>query len=891
MMKGLLTILFSVLLPLIGLAQQNALTAKIDSLVVSADYAGAKKLILPLTLEGNVAARAIWANRSAELTIMQGELDEAESALLKIENVNDPFIIAITKTNLGFLYLNKARNDLALENLQQALTLFQDSEKRNTMEAAKCLANLGLLYWSTGKLAQARENGQIALQIRQHLKGENSEEVAASYNDLGLVYAQTDMDKALEYYEKALAVYLQIHGKEHPKIAIASTNIGFMYRQLKLYGDAVNNFENAENIWKKIYPAGHPNQALALVNLGITYQEMGDKKAAMGYFEKALAMYKKSYGDKHPDISFVLNQIGVLNLRDNRYTESAQNFQDAICANSIAFQSREITRNPKVNAYYNGKNLLYSLRLKAEALEGRHFGKTLKFEDLSLALNCLQSCDTLIDDIRYHSSDENDKIELGVAANEVYEDGVRISATMSEMSVHPRKHLEIAFYFAEKSKAAVLQESIADAEAKSFAGIPGTLLDEEKTLKASIALLSQKLAQKPGADEERLLREQEFNATRQYESFIQRLEKGYPDYFNLKFNHVAPTIADLQGLAGPNTALACYFIAEKNQRLYTFIITRNRFKVYQSTLPPDFDKTIKGFNNSLYYTVPESYRESSAILSGLLLRGVPLAQKDLVIIPAGRLSTIPFEALSTRKLRAGYDYSQGHFLAQQVAISYEFSAGLLLQKSKSERQPQKPTIFLCAPIDFPEKDNLDDLPGTDQEVNNIAKLFPGGSLVAKHADANEGLVKSGTLKDYKYLHFATHGVVDEKSPELSRIFLQPAASEDGNVFSGEIFNLKLNADLAVLSACQTGLGKYSKGEGVIGLSRALVYAGAKSIMVSYWSVADESTSELMTDFYRELLKQPMPNYREALQLAKVSMIRNKKYAAPYYWAPFVLIGF
>lgn len=888
-MRRFVVILLLSFLASTGFCQQKELYTRIDSLIVVANYDEAKKLIQPLLEGGDPTTRAIWLNRSAELTIMQGKLDKAEGELNSVKSNNEPFIEAITKTNLGFLYLNKARNDLALENLQQALTLFQDSGNRNTEEAAKCFANLGLLYWSTGKLNQALENGLMSLQIRQKLKGENSEEVAASYNDLGLVYAQSDVDKALEYYEKALSVYEKIHGKDHPKIAIASTNIGFMYQQLKLYGDAVNNFETAEAIWKKIYPGGHPNQALALVNLGLTYKIMGDKKAARGYFEKALTLYKTSYGNKHPDISNVLNQIGSLQTGDNLYNEAIQSFQDALCANSPSFSLKDITKNPRVNEYYNGKVLLYSLRLKAEALESRHFGKTLRFDDLALALNCLKACDTLIDDIRYHSSDENDKIELGVSANEVYEDGVRIAQTMSEMTIQSSRYRQTAFYFAEKSKSAVLQESIADAEAKSFAGIPAKLLDEEKNLKATTALVSQKLSQKPGIDEEKILRERLFSANREYEGFIQNLEKNYPDYYNLKFNRVTPSIPELQRILDPNTAIVCYFIAE--EKLYTFIISHNKFKIYHSALPANFDRMIKGFNNSLYYTVPESYKESSNVLSKLLLRGVSLTYKDIIIIPAGRLSTMPFEALSVSKLPVTYNFSDAGFLAERVGISYEFSAGLLLQKSKSTRQQQLPSIFLCAPISFPEKDNLDDLPGTDQEVTNIAQLFASKSLVAKHSEANEGLVKSGKLADYRYLHFATHGVVDETSPELSRIFLQSTPLEDGNVFSGEIFNLTLNADLAVLSACQTGLGKFSKGEGVIGLSRALVYAGARNIMVSYWSVADESTSELMTDFYKELLRQPVPNFREALQQSKLKMIRNKKYSAPYYWAPFVLIGF
>jgi CHAT domain-containing protein len=147
------------------------------------------------------------------------------------------------------------------------------------------------------------------------------------------------------------------------------------------------------------------------------------------------------------------------------------------------------------------------------------------------------------------------------------------------------------------------------------------------------------------------------------------------------------------------------------------------------------------------------------------------------------------------------------------------------------------------------------------------------------------------LKDYSLIHLATHGIVDETSPELSRIYLQSdSEAEDGNLFAGEIYNLQLNANLVSLSACQTGLGKISKGEGVIGLSRALVYAGAKNIIVSFWSVADESTAELMTDFYKYLLENPSASYSSDLRQAKLGML-NSKYASPYYWAPFILIGF
>jgi CHAT domain-containing protein len=219
----------------------------------------------------------------------------------------------------------------------------------------------------------------------------------------------------------------------------------------------------------------------------------------------------------------------------------------------------------------------------------------------------------------------------------------------------------------------------------------------------------------------------------------------------------------------------------------------------------------------------------------------------------------------------------------------------MLEKSRQKQTSTSASIFLCAPVTFPEKDNLPDLPGTESEVTSIANLFAGknlGKALYTNQHADEALVKSGQLKNYSLLHFATHGIVDEKDPELSRIYLQPGENaEDGNLFAGEIYNLELNANLVTLSACQTGLGKISKGEGVIGLSRALVYAGARNVIVSFWSVADESTSELMKDFYRQLLENSSHGYSKDLRKAKLNLMRSEKYNAPYYWAPFILIGY
>ncbi|MEX1238270.1 MAG: CHAT domain-containing tetratricopeptide repeat protein [Cyclobacteriaceae bacterium] len=881
--------------PVFGQQREAELVQAVDNLLLNSQFTEALAL---LEKESPETSSVLLQNKKAEALTRNGNLEEAEtllrSVLARTELQRDDYLEAITKSNLGFLQLNQGRNDLAEGSLQASIRQFEEARKAESPETAQAFSYLGLVYMSQGKYAQAQEQLHRALSLRQAGKSSN-ELIAATYNDLGLVYSQTDKDKALDYFEQAGKMYVNLYGNEHPKNAIANINTGIVYRDLELYGDAVNNFETALRIWNAVYSRPHPAKAIALYNLGQTYVKLGDRKSAMAFYERARKMYEDCYGAKHPEVASVLNAIGNLQLADSDFTGALNTYQQALQANVPSFNNNDLKANPALKDYYHGTRLLHTLLFKAQAFESKYLGKSLKFSDLNEALNILTRCDSLIDQLRQHSTNESDKLLLGAMANEVYMDGVRIAYEASLNSLQKESFLRKTFYFAEKSKGAVLLESISESNAKSFAGIPVELLEEENNLKSALTLTAQKLAQKPVPEEEKILGGNSFALKRSYDAFIQKLEDQFPAYFNLKFNSAAPSIEQLQEMLNSKTALLSYFIDEKNSQLYIFLIQDDHFKVLLRPWSAEIDKYMTGLRNGLYFNEVQTFKQSAFALGHTLIPKIPSGISELVILPTGRLGLIPFETLLTRDAEKISDYGSMPFMLKRFSIRYEFSAGLILQKSKKTKPLSSPSIFLCAPVSFSQNPVLADLPGTAREVQEISKLFREKNLTSAaytHLQADEKQIKSGKLENYNYLHFATHGIVDESNPELSRIFLQSDGNvEDGSLYAGEIYNLHLNADLVTLSACQTGLGKIQKGEGVIGLSRALVYAGSRNIVVSFWNVADESTAILMKDFYQNVLRSPGSPYTTALHDAKLKMLETEPYSAPFYWAPFVLIGF
>ncbi|HYX42508.1 MAG TPA: CHAT domain-containing protein, partial [Pyrinomonadaceae bacterium] len=307
-----------------------------------------------------------------------------------------------------------------------------------------------------------------------------------------------------------------------------------------------------------------------------------------------------------------------------------------------------------------------------------------------------------------------------------------------------------------------------------------------------------------------------------------------------------------------------------------------------------------------------------------------LTNRRLLIVADGALNYVPFEALVTAP--GGVDYAALPYLVQTNEIIYAPSASVVAairQQKNSAAAASRGLLVVADPVFDPQdarvknqatadsalrdvavisavadvsgtqvdvgKFHLPRLEGTRLEAQQIAQLARTMGLapdVWLDFDANEANVKTRDISKYRVLHVATHGLLDTERPQFTGIVLSLVGNRenDGFLRTDEIFNLKLGAPLVMLSACETGLGRETRGEGVIGLTRAFMYAGAPTVGVSLWSVADKSTPDLMTDFYRRYLAKQPTTASAALRAAQQKMIASKQNSAPFYWAPFVLVG-
>ncbi len=841
---------------------------------------------------GNSRMYTLCKLGEADAHLSLGQIEIARSIATGTEKFvstlfkNDKPLVIKAKMVCGNAYLRSGRIDQALENLKDAESLLEEED----LEAAECYDDLGVIYTTNGNQELALQYLQKALAIRQS-NTEDQVLVADSYNNIGRVYLNDEPLQAIIYFNRALKIYTEQLGKTHPKVAVIYSNMAFANANQNNYNDALTYLDEVAQIYDAIYTTDHPNKAFTMNNQGRILEMKGDFPGALDYQNRALNMYLELYGDRHPEVANTYFLIGSVHQKTGDYPEAIASFQKSIYANLFDQDYTDIYSLPEIRDYFNADILLTSLQAKAQSLEAFHYSKTLKLKDINGALNTLIKCDELITQIRQIRFDEADKLKLGEIASQIYENGIGIATYLSERTFKKDHYLNLAFNFCERSKSSILLSAINDTNAKQFAGIPNSELAIEDSLKSEIGFLEQRLAQLDKEDEIQKVKIELLKYQNALRDFIGRLETRYPEYYDLKYNTELAGIPQIQSQLDDQSALLSYFIG--TDRVYIFQITND--KAHLHNLPKDerFNQLVSGFRNSIKFYVDETFTTTSFSLQNLLIPKLPDEINQLVIIPDAAIGSIPFEALVYEKNETNA-VRDNKYLINKFAMGYDYAATLFVNKSKNSTTSGQTGILLAAPVTFESNGQyLQQLPDSKKEIDEIEKLFSNAQMKTVSStgpQASEEMIKTIALSDFQFIHLATHGIVNQSKPELSRVFLCPGQTEDGSLYSGEIYNLKFNANLVTLSACETGLGQIAKGEGIVGLSRALQYAGAQNLIVSLWQVADKSTADLMIEFYNHSLNDSGNGYADDLRAAKLSLLRSEDYYNPYFWAPFILIG-
>ena len=471
------------------------------------------------------------------------------------------------------------------------------------------------------------------------------------------------------------------------------------------------------------------------------------------------------------------------------------------------------------------------------------------------------------------------------------------------------------FTYAEKSKARGLLDLLTESNADIRQGIDPDLLAEEQKLNREYSRVNSELQKRLSQPEDQraderitLLKAELKENDDRMEELKNQIIRRNPRYSELKYP-AAVTIAEFQQSL-PDADTLCIEYKVTAEAVFAWRITKDDFRLFKL----DIDKqTLTGKVNELLNTFREIMEEEVSVrraveLYALLLEPLLYGNRNkLLIIPDGILNYLPFETLVSGD--SGLPYDQVSFLIKKYNIYYAQSATVFHNQKKYEKEDHSSAAGLLAlgdpvfsgeellpaygyirnALTEDERATFQRLIHSGEEVRNIGRLFNHPSIYLRE-EATEEKLKLPGLEDYRYVHLAAHGLLNEVNPQFSGIVLTQDDDplEDGFLLTREIFNLKLNADLVVLSACQTGLGNEVDGEGIVGLSRAWFYAGTSSLVVSLWSVSDYTTSLLMESFYKNI-QNGMP-YSQALGKAKLELLTGGTYANPYYWAGFVLLG-
>ena len=826
---------------------------------------------------------------------MQARYDEARVYHMRSfelwNEIGDQLGIAIALNNVGHMYLAVGDYVTALDYYQRSLDGLERLGDRR--RSATVLDNMGVIARRLGDYGRGLELAQRALDIRESFQDRVG--IAKSFDSLSEVYqAQGNYGAALAALGKSLDLRRAI-GRVHAT-AEALNNIAVVYEAQGSYEQAVKYLR--QSLALNDAKVGDKSLVAEIhTHLGELFLLQGQFTRATQSLKRSLAISETSdYKLEAADARYVLGRvyIALRQFSAARATlEQCLAFRDAVGDRrgraDVLIEMAELDR--RRGRLQNGLDRakeaeqlaavmeLPDVQWRALTLVGRLQLARSRPAD---AREAFDGAIALIEGMRSRNPGrEETRSRFFADRLAPYQERIALALAASNTAE--------ALSFAERSKARALLDVIRGDGALVTKAMTGEERARELELRTSLSSVNSELALAVRAvspDETRVsgLRRKRESKRLDYEEFQARLYAAHPE---LRASRAAaPTISGPEAqrlLSGPQSAIV-EFVAGRD-RTIALVITTSRLSAFTlHVTASELGRQVQRFRDQLANRDLRAM-DSARALYDLVLGPMHAALEgttDLIIVPDGVLWDLPFQALQ----------SSGHrYVIEDMAVSYAPSITVLREMMRPRSGTRAPRTLLA--FGNPAANEESALPETENEVRRLAQIYGASSRIYVGADAREDRWKA-EAPDFRVVHLATHGVLDNASPLYSHLLLarpEHGSKEDGLLEAWEIMNVPLKAELVILSACETARGRVAAGEGILGLMWAVFVAGSPATLVSQWRVDSASSTALMVAFHQEWNANGggMSKAR-ALQAASVAVLRTPGFSHPFHWAGFILAG-
>lgn len=853
---------------------------------------------------------AVKSNYSKALTY-SGNLNEALDLILELVSILEAKHgqhhpdVAEEYLALGEIYRIKGFYDEAQNYFERGLEIERELFGEEFIGLADWYGSLGLIQAKYGSFSEAANYYKASLRIQKaYFKGQMHPSYATNYANLGGVLLKKEQyDSAIYFLEKAEAIYAMQQGSINAMSVY--NNLAVAYREKEDSTQALHYYGRSIEYFKANFgETPSPDLAEAYGGISLVYRDFDAFDQANDYHELAVKTFKEVFGDRHPSLAIAYREYGIALCKAGKFEASLHAFQESIQSiydelPAVYFEKSYL--NPPTENTHSALELLETMLAKALTLE-MYAQETSESDLLRNALSTYQVCDTLIDEIQNMNFFMEDKLNFRSDLHDTYASITRCLLKLDTVA-SSADYADLAFHYAEKSKGNILRENLNDRRIRSLSNVPDSVLNNERRLKTEISFIRSSLANEDldsvaQASQNRKL----LDTNRELEILVQQIQENLGNYYQLKYGNNIKEVDQIQKDLENDELVVEYQVMGDQANM--FVITSGAFQLVK--LPVDYKPLIQSIRDRVSWKngVKQLDQEAVQILykgyEALLKPALEIAGEGISkiqIVPDGEIGYIPFEVLLTDPNAKVGDVGNWPFVLKDYVVNYQYSLGLSDQFAQTDIKAGGSVIsfaptyalddFEVAEQQF--RDVIGPLAWTKEEAQLVSGLFSGKAFLGE--EATESAFKAHA-NEAKVLHFAMHSLIDERDPMDSRLVFTPNVDslEDGLLYTHELYNMTLQADLAVLSACATGTGQLERGEGIMSVARGFRYAGVPSIVMSHWQVDDFSTGKIMASFYEHLATGLGKS--EALRKAKLEFLSsaNEIQLHPHFWGSFVLIG-